>query len=301
MSDDQQKDQEVNQVDEAVRTEALEMGWLDKDQYKGNPDRWVDAETFVEKGKHILPIITKNNERLQGQVNSILLENQKLQEALKDSRESVTALEEYHTEETTRRVEKARKDLLESLKQAKRDQNIDAEVEISEELRQLDLAREPDHRAERADGTGKGEKPSKKNGAAGDPVELSEDFKQWCADNPWFGKDADRTKIAWAVARDLRERGDPLLGRPFMDKVVEETAKTIKRLGGSSIPSRVESSRGGGNGNRAGGKTFSDLPAEAQEACHKFNSRLVGDNRRYKTVGDWEKAYTAKYLEGEAT
>ena len=34
-----------------IENEAREMGWTDKDGFKGDPEKWVDAATFVDRGR----------------------------------------------------------------------------------------------------------------------------------------------------------------------------------------------------------------------------------------------------------
>ena len=47
-----------------VEQEARTLGWVPAEEFKGDPNRWVDAETFVERGHTVMPILRKNNERL---------------------------------------------------------------------------------------------------------------------------------------------------------------------------------------------------------------------------------------------
>ena len=48
-----------------VEQEARTLGWVPAEEFKGDPNRWVDAETFVERGHTVMPILRKNNERLE--------------------------------------------------------------------------------------------------------------------------------------------------------------------------------------------------------------------------------------------
>ena len=73
MSDDvgniQQEQAHVEPQTQAPQTpdyaaEASAQGWVAKDDYRGNEADWVDAETFVRRGKEIMPILRKNNEKL---------------------------------------------------------------------------------------------------------------------------------------------------------------------------------------------------------------------------------------------
>lgn len=272
-------------------TEAKNIGWAPKDQYKGDPEKWVDAHTFLERGQHVMPILRKNNERLQADIGRVREENTKLQSLVKASQESIQALEEFHTAETARQVETARKNLLAQLKIAKKDGDIEGEVDLTDELTRLNAA------AAKAE-----EKPAKKNGEdTTTRPEVHPEFKVWAAEHPWYGTDPLKTHLALGIAQKMRDSGDMRVGRPFMDEVTAEVDRAERAMKGLPAQSKVESPRGGSGGSPANGKRFSDLPPDAQASCHRFSSRLVGPGRAYKTEADWESAYTKKYLEGEGT
>lgn len=295
---DQEQEQEQQQVDEALITEARDMGWKPKDEFQGDPERWVDAATYVDKGRHIMPILNQNNERLRGEVRQRDAEIQELQGKLGKVGESVEALEEFYKEDVKRRVEQERERIKDELKQAKRDGDINAEVDLTSELAQLDSKlpvvedKEPRRRA--AD-----KRPG--NGSAQD-MDVPEDFKQWARENPWYGKDVTRTDLAFGAAQRLRATLPPeVQGRPFMDKVAQEVEQTMRRLG-VRTPGKVEGSKGSPS-RQAGGKTFADLPEDAKMAARSpyYTERLVGPDRLHKTQADWEAAYTKKYFEENPT
>src|SRR3990167_6165982 len=128
---DEQKDvgtgETTGEVDQALLGEARNMGWVPQEEFRGDKANWVDAATFVDKGRHILPILQKNNERLQAELRSRDERIRNLDTALKEGRESIEALEEYNNEETKRRVEQARADLKKELIAAKKDGDFAAE------------------------------------------------------------------------------------------------------------------------------------------------------------------------------
>lgn len=43
-------------------TEARSHGWTDAEAFKGDPERWVDAETFVKRADEVLPLLKKRDE-----------------------------------------------------------------------------------------------------------------------------------------------------------------------------------------------------------------------------------------------
>ena len=45
-----------------VQEEALAQGWVPKDEYEGDPDRWVDAGEFVRRGELFRKIESQSKE-----------------------------------------------------------------------------------------------------------------------------------------------------------------------------------------------------------------------------------------------
>src|SRR5258706_12397733 len=176
--------------------EAKNIGWAPKDVYKGDPDKWVDAHTFLERGQHVMPILRKNNEKLQRDIGVAREENAKLHEMFKASKESIKALEEFHTAETVRQVEAARKSVIAQLKVDKKEGDLDSEVDLSAELTRLDTAAAEAARVEK-------DRKAKPNGDDRQPParrEMHPDFQPWADENPWYGKDPMKTHLALGIA-----------------------------------------------------------------------------------------------------
>src|SRR6478752_6584298 len=51
--------------------EAKEHGWTAKEDFKGDPARWVDAKTFVEKADEVMPLLRKKTEVLNRRVEDL--------------------------------------------------------------------------------------------------------------------------------------------------------------------------------------------------------------------------------------
>src|ERR1035437_6401948 len=108
-------------VDESVESEAKEMGWVDKADFRGDESKWVDANTFVEHGRHVMPILRKNNERLLSDQQAMRQQVNKLTQELEATRGDFTALEEFQNEEIVRRVAETRAGILSKIKAAKQE------------------------------------------------------------------------------------------------------------------------------------------------------------------------------------
>ncbi len=275
-----------------IETQAREMGWRPKEEFKGDEAKWVDASTFVERGEHVLPIVKETNKRLRGELATTNAKLNEVTAALTASQESIKALEKYHQADVKTKVDKARADLKAQLVAAKKAGDVEGEVELTEELTRLNTAESAAATREDAGATA-GEKGA---------VRVNKDYTNepefiaWKEDNPWFGDDEAKTAIAQSQSIKLRMNGDKSVGRAFLDKVAEATSKEVARLSGRPV-SRVEASRGGSGGSGSGGgsKSFASLPAEAKKACNDFARDLVGPNKAYKTVEEWQKKYTQDY------
>lgn len=289
MSDDQDTGDTAQ-----VEQQARELGWQPKEEFKGAEDKWVDAKTYVDRGEHILPIVKATNKRLRDELTQTAGKVGTLEAALKQSQETIKALEEYHAEDVKQKVESARADLRAQLIAAKKDGNIEDEVRITDELTQLNTS-VTDSTANKRKANGEDTSTgTRRQGLTPDEQIV---FAQWQKDNPWY-EDPRKAAIANYVSMKLRGEGIKDTGRPFLDRVTEETNKELASLGvGTSRPgAKVEASRGGAGGGGGGGKSYNDLPAEAKAACAGFENKLVGDGKRYKTVAEWRKSYADQYF-----
>ena len=50
---------------------ASEQGWTPKEGWKGDPDKWVDAETFYDRGEQIAGILKSKNAKLEDRLNRV--------------------------------------------------------------------------------------------------------------------------------------------------------------------------------------------------------------------------------------
>lgn len=51
--------------------EAKEHGWSPKEDFKGDPNRWVDAEAFMKRADEMMPLLKATNARLKRDLESI--------------------------------------------------------------------------------------------------------------------------------------------------------------------------------------------------------------------------------------
>lgn len=289
---EQEHNAQVEDIDPAIVEEATTLGWVPKDKWKGKESDWSPADEFVEKGRHVLPILAENNKRLKGE---LLTRDQKiatLESAVANSEKAIAALEKHFTAATKAQVAQAKKELIEQIKIARETGDVEGEFTL---LEQLDSVKVDEKAATASQGKREETQSSKKNDNS---QFLTPDVIQWGKDNPWYETDKKLQKLMDRTCEDLREDGETSTGADFLNKAKAEMESRIEywKEYKKAPPTKVEGGapgRGGSTGSSS--KSFASLPADAKKACHEDNDILVGAGKTYKTVKDWEDAYAKMY------
>lgn len=225
--------------DPKVIEEARVDGWVPKDEWRGDPEKWVDADTFVERGRHIRPILEANNRRLRdelGQVREVL-----------DRTAKMVAERERKAEEIGYQRAKA---------------EIDAEKRAAVQSGDLEAY---DNAIQREAALKRPEEPKEEQSKPGTPDPV---LQGWMNENAWYTKDNESTQYAISMADYIRNTQPNLEGRPFLDAVKKEVE--IRFPNKFSNPARsAPSAVAGATRPAAGGKgrTFNDLPSDAKRVC----------------------------------
>jgi len=220
---------------------ARNMGWVPKEEFKGDPEKWVDHDIFLDRGDNIMPILKERMGALEGKFEAQTAE-------LAKTRKSLEKFVTYHKGTKKRMYEKAFKDL-ESQKRAAveagdapaYDVLVQKEMQIVEEVQSLE------------DEATKGDEES--------PL-----FPQFKVDNPWYGVDPEMTAYANALQPLVSAETS---GDEEFFKVI--AAKTVKRfpekVRAPAVVAQVEGAdAGGGASEKTGSKGWADLPQDAKDA-----------------------------------
>lgn len=281
MSEEQVVQQETSQeAPEASQyeSEARAQGWVAQEEFRGSESDWVDAETFVRRGKEIMPILRKNNEKL-------LKELGEAKKVAEEAREAAKEFREYQKQQFERKT----KDLeaqLEQLKQAKRDAitqgDGDRAIAIDDAMDELKEQRQE----AKQDLKAAEEKAKEVPQVTADPI-----LNDWMDRNEWFGKDTKLTGMANGLGVELRRENPGLSGKAFLDKLDEELAAMLpEKFGKKRVPNPMEGSPNGTArpSASAGKKSYTNLPAEARAACDKFVKQGLMTKEQYVAEYDWE-------------
>jgi hypothetical protein len=180
----------------AAEAEAVRKGWKPKDAYEGDPDKWVDAKTFLDRGD-------KFNKNLQREVAAL---KAKL-ESFEGTKQAFVKFHEETVAAKDKELAAALKQLRVQRSEAQAEGDHEAAVEIEDRIEVITKERQ-------------GLKDAAPVPAAApqvDPV-----LEAWIGDgNDWFAKDAKLRNYAITLADELRADGETLQGRQFLDKVAE--------------------------------------------------------------------------------
>ncbi len=273
---------------------ARESGWRPKEEFRGDPEKWVDASTWVSRAENFLPLIKADRDRFRQDNEQLRNSLKETNELLKASQEAIAALKEHQTVATRRQVAQAEAALKARLREARDSGNLDQELEIQEELSELREAREA---------VAPAPAPAPKPAAA--PAAPAEDPQTtaWIAANPWFKDNARKRGYAMGVADEIRSSNPTLKGKDFFDAL--DRALADDPVINPPAPNKYSSGNTPGSGSSGGSgasskkRGYADLPADAKAACDSMQSKLVGPGRAYKTADEWRAEYAKTFFDME--
>jgi hypothetical protein len=259
-------------------SEARAQGWVAQEEFRGNEKDWVDAETFVKRGREILPIVRKNNEKL-------LKELKEARAIAEEARSAAKEFQKFQKEQYERKA----KDLeaqIAVLKTARKDAISSGDGERVIEL-------------EEASDSLKQELADTKSAAAAPPPEPPKaeptpdvDFQNWLEVNKsWFGQDRRATGIANGLGESIRAEFPNLQGKAFLDKLDEELAATFPdKFGKKKVANPMDGGSASGTGRPSKSKrSYENLPGDAKAACDRFVKQGLMTKEQYIADFDWSE------------
>jgi len=247
------------------------MGHIPKEEFKGDPERWVPADKYVERAESLMPILKSQLGKYEEKITTL----ESTVESQKKTTEKLLKMSEKIGEEA---YKQAKKDLTKKQAQAVADGDVDTWQKIEDEKDKL-------------------EKP--------EPIQVEETpsstdtplFKEWHKENNWYRKigttsgDEDMTMYADTFSYNLKARNPSLTEREIF-KIASEKVKEVfphkfsnpKREEVSPVDTSIPSTQ-----TKPDGKTYNDLPADAKAQC----KILVNDPSIFsiKTNEDFVKSY----------
>ena len=242
--------------------EAKVEGWTPQSEWKGDPSRWVDAETFVKRGEEILPIVNAKNRKLVETVDGLRRE-------IDDLKVGNSQFREFHEQALTRE------------RQAK-----ESAIAQLEAVRKKAITDGDGEAFDRAD-----KQITKLRAQPDKTPQLSDGQKAWLAENPWYESDRVLRALADGLSDGLAQERPELVGKKgFLDELTKRVKAEMPHKFENPNRQRetVENTQQRGNGNGKA-KTYENLPADAKTACDRFVRTIPGFTKeQYVATFDWE-------------
>jgi hypothetical protein len=242
---------------EEIVSRAEKMGWVDKEEWKGDPEKWRPAQEFVERGENIVPILKDRLVKVESDLSM----------ALKMNAEELKAVRQQGYEQAKREYEKEIKALAEKEKEAVKLGDVDEWQRIQNEKSTI---KPPDPVAQE-------KKPP------------TPEFIDWHSKNDWYLKDAELTHFAELVAESLAKKN--VSPKEFYDTIGQRVKAAFPEKftnANREKPSATESgNRSTGNSSK---KSWSDLPSSAQATYNRLSKQFEAKGRKF-TKEQYVKTY----------
>lgn len=270
--------------------EARALGWVPEDQFRGDKSRWVNAETFVQRGHDVMPILQANNKVLVTKLADAVSVMTDLRSTVTEQQASIKALTEFQASEVKRQVTVQIAQIRKDIAEARKDGDTESEASLEG---MLDEAKTRLTKVEAL--------PKEKDEPVGAPQKAV--VEPWAqafveANGDWYGKDKKKSAIFAAECEELFQGG--LRGAPLLAKAKENMeaffTETVSRVDKSETGSRPGGSGGGGGG---GGKTFDSLPSDAKAQVAADAPKMVGPKKPFKDLEAWKKHFVSTYYATE--
>ena len=110
--------------------EARRMGWVAEEEFKGDKDRWVDAKTFVERGKNELPILRERLKKMDGTIT-------RLNSTISGMKKTFGEFQKYTADNEHKAYQRALNDLVEKQRVAVEESDTEAFNALEEKKQKL--------------------------------------------------------------------------------------------------------------------------------------------------------------------
>lgn len=245
-------------ADRNFEEEARQHGWVPKEEFKGDATRWTDAETFVKRADEVMPLLKKQNKALKAEIEA----------ARRDMRKAA----DHFSKSEQRAYERALEEIKKEQEAAVEAGDLTAHRAASKKLDKLIEEKGPD------------------DAPVASEEEVKEALFDFRASNRWYDTDAVARDYADELAQRHKAKTVDMSPSDFFTFIAGKVRERFPELVKGKEQPRPRSPVEGGSTGRPsrGGKSFNDLPVEAQRACDKWVKQgLIKDRDAYVKSYDW--------------
>lgn len=245
-------------------------GWVPENEWRGDPEQWVSAEEFVKRGETILPIVKKQRDTAQEELMQLrgeLNEVKKTSAEFKEFQDTILA-------NTKKKLQQEIVLLKEDKKVAAKDGDVEAVVRIDEQIE------------DRKEAVKVPEAPPVQAGQEMSPAD-ERLFANWIEGNQWYKDNPRLHRYANSYAESITGK---LRGQEFLDELTKEVNEAFPQEFNNPKRSRRDVDGGDPSPAKSGnGRTFDDLPPDAQTAATKFAKNIKGFTiKQYLETYEWD-------------
>jgi hypothetical protein len=161
--------------------QARAQGWRPLAEFRGRPGDWVDAKTFVDRGRDFVPFVKKENAELKAREQRTAQEMAALREELGKTQRDMQQLLDYSRRADQAGYDRAVRDLKARQREAAAAGDVATFDEVGEQLTQMQEARESIRQ------------PAPEPAPSPQPQPqvnlVKPEIEEFLADNPWFTSD----------------------------------------------------------------------------------------------------------------
>jgi len=263
-------------------------GWTPQEEFKGDPDKWVEAEVWNEKADNIMPILRATNKTLEGKLTASENDLSSTKAEVKELRAALQGLQNVTKAVSEKAYNQAKKDLAAEQKKAAEDDNWQKFDELEAEKDKLE---KPTIQVISDD-----EKPANTDTDTNTDANLKawNDFvernKEWWSVNPTL------TGFASIKNRELEQ--DPGFLALSAEKQLMKMEKLVKEaypeeFGNKRRNNQSVESNGEPAGSSAKPDDFSKLPKEAKDQYKRLKSDYESQFKKDYTKEEFLAAYNS--------
>lgn len=251
MSDENQVVDQVEAVEvPEVEVEARASGWVPKDDFHGDPNKWVDAGEFVRRAPLFQKIDLQTRE-------------------MKEVKRSLEELKQHHAKVRETEYKRA----LDELKAAKKDALLDGDVDQVFELDdKLDAVKEAKRKFDI--------EQAQEAARATTTENIHPEFAAWSKRNTWYETSSPMRAFADALGLELRAKGmsPSEVLKQVETQIKEEFPQKFRNANRDKAPAVEGTSKGGG---KSGGSTEASLSDEERRIMNTFVRTGVMSKEQY--------------------
>lgn len=246
-------------VDHDIEARARLMGWKPKEEFRGDSSRWTDAETFVERGEKILPIVLERNRALEDKFTKQGAELGEVKTKLTEIGQAFVEYRDFARKSEERSYTRAKADL-----EARMSAAVDTadRAAFSAARAELDALEAPLPAPKKVEDTQRQQTPL-----------IEPAVQEWISDNQWFNRDAAMNAFATAFhGRLLQEKPGMSITENLAEVRKEVVSRFPEKFGNPKreAAAAVATPAAGARKGKSDKKTYDDLPADAKKACDRY-------------------------------